>query len=181
MTFVQAIIKILKRGKILEIANLDRASRKEQQEFLNEAARVILLNIVDRIDEELPEDRKATFYQLFEQPTSDKEKAVFFHTYLPHVQCIYCEAILNFKYDILQLLAQKNGTPAKPSFFSSLYSSPRVRRGVREGVWSFPRPLVTLCRLIQVSLIGVLLVLLSPVIPVGLVVRLLRRYRQPQS
>ncbi len=177
MPLRQRVIKDLRRFKVLKSANLDHVSKDEKQIFINQAADSILSRLTEKISQEIPEERKEEFEKLFNMENSEEEKIAFAYQYVTNFKYLYWKEIWDFRYDLLQL-AQSDTALAKPSLDSSSHSSPRVRTKLR---WKIPWPLVFLLFLILICIEGVLMVFLSPLIPVGVVVILLRRYRKPKS
>lgn len=86
---------------ILKVFGLDTAPEAEQEAFLQRAGEAVLGAVVRRISQHLPEDKREEFFRLFEQPSSDEEKNIFFEKYVSNFQGLLLEEVARFKREAL--------------------------------------------------------------------------------
>lgn len=87
---------------IIELFGLTDAPADEQEKFLNAASEAILAEVVKKIEAALPGDKQEGFFQLFEKPATDEEKAAFFKHHVPNFKDIFLEEIIRFKTEALK-------------------------------------------------------------------------------
>ena len=97
---------------ILKIFGLENAPAQEQEKFLDMAGQTILTQVVRRIKEQLPEDKREEFFRLFETPASDEEKKVFFATYVSNFKDILFEEVTRFKKEAAEFAKNPQSNPA---------------------------------------------------------------------
>ena len=87
---------------ILRAFGLENTPEEEQEKFFKIAGQAILTQLVRRIKQQLPEDQREEFFRLFEQPSSDEEKKVFFETHVPNFKDLLFEEVTRFKREALE-------------------------------------------------------------------------------
>ena len=97
---------------ILKIFGLDTAPEAEQEAFSERAGEAVLGAVVHRIAAQLPEDKREEFFRLFEAPSTDEEKKVFFATYVSNFKDILFEEVARFKKEAAEFAKNPQSNPS---------------------------------------------------------------------
>ena len=88
--------------EILKIFDLENAPAEEREKFFQMAGQAILTQVVRRIEQQLPQDKREEFLGLFERPSSDEEKTAFFKQHVPNFKELLLEEVTRFKREALE-------------------------------------------------------------------------------
>lgn len=85
---------------------------EEWEEFFKLAGEAILTSVVAKIEAGLPEDKREEFFQLFERPATDEEKAEFFTRHVPNFKELLLGEIARFKSEAIANIKNTDGETA---------------------------------------------------------------------
>jgi len=88
-------------ASVLALVGLETAPKEEQDAFLAEATRLILLRLAARIKNELPAEKHEEFSRVFGGGASGEERAAFLEANIPDFEEILLQEILYFKAALL--------------------------------------------------------------------------------
>jgi len=98
-----ATIQELWELNLVKAFGLDSASEQEKKEFLDHTSQLVMQKVVERIEQELPEEKREEFLQVFEQPGVQEEKVAFIKQNVPNFEEILLEEMLAFKEEALKV------------------------------------------------------------------------------
>ena len=87
----------LAQTNILDILNLTEGSEEERRSAIQEANKIILDSVIDRIKENIPEDQQTTFEHVFRNRGTEEERQAFLKEYIPNLEEIFLRETLRFK------------------------------------------------------------------------------------
>lgn len=90
-------------ANLLDAAGLSDASEEEKQEFFSKAASIVLARLVQRIEDQLPEDRRKEFFSVFSENRSDEERISFLRVHVPNFEQLFIDEALAFKKEALDI------------------------------------------------------------------------------
>lgn len=94
------INELLQKNLIHEIG-LSSLSEDEKNRLLEQAAEVILLSLVAKVEEELSDGKKEEFHRLLDTPDADAERIAFLKREIPDFERLLLKEILLLKAEIL--------------------------------------------------------------------------------
>lgn len=65
------------KANVIDLVGLSDAPEDVKQSFLKSASQMVLEGVVDRIDSELPEEKKEEFYRIFRTGAKDEDMQAF--------------------------------------------------------------------------------------------------------
>ena len=74
------------KANIIDLVGLSDAPEDVKRSFLERASQMVLEGIVDRIDSELPEEKKEEFYRVFRQGAKDEDMQSFIKANIPNFE-----------------------------------------------------------------------------------------------
>ncbi len=83
-----------------------------REDLMQELEKLILESVGERIAAQLPEDKREEFLRLFEAPSTDEEKKVFFATYVSNFKDILFEEVTRFKKEAAEFAKNPQSNPA---------------------------------------------------------------------
>ncbi|MDP3769437.1 MAG: hypothetical protein Q8R40_00680 [bacterium] len=87
----------LAQTNILDILELTEGSEQERKDVIQEANKIILDNVIDRIKEQLSPDQEIEFEHAFRNRGTEEERQVFLAAYVPNFEEILLRETLRFK------------------------------------------------------------------------------------
>ena len=74
------------KANVIDLVGLSDAPEDVKRSFLADASQMVLEAIVDRIDSELPEEKKEEFYRVFRQGAKDEDMQSFIKANIPNFE-----------------------------------------------------------------------------------------------
>ena len=74
------------KANVIDLVGLSDAPEDVKRSFLADASQMVLEAIVDRIDSELPEEKKEEFYSVFRQGAKDEDMQSFIKANIPNFE-----------------------------------------------------------------------------------------------
>ncbi|MDP3772054.1 MAG: DUF5663 domain-containing protein [bacterium] len=105
-------------ASVLALVGLEMAPQEEQDAFLAEATRLILLRLAGRIKNELSEENGQEFEQVFGGEASGEERATFLETHVPDFENILLQEVLYFKAALLAAEGEEKSLSEKTTVTS---------------------------------------------------------------
>ncbi|MEK7560386.1 MAG: DUF5663 domain-containing protein [Patescibacteria group bacterium] len=88
---------------ILNILGADKLPEEKRKQILADMTRMLLEQVVMRISDALPADKKEEFYRVFGgAPSSDDEKRAFLRAHVSDFDEIVLQEVMAFKYAVAQ-------------------------------------------------------------------------------
>lgn len=90
-------LKNLVELDLLKLFDMEDAPEDEQAAFLQRCMDEIFAAVVTRIKEDLPEDKKRGFEDIFREGVPEERRVAFLQENVPHINEMIINAILAFK------------------------------------------------------------------------------------
>ncbi len=74
------------KANVIDLVGLSDAPEDIKQSFLENASQMVLDGIVDRIDSELPEEKKEEFYRVFREGATNDDMQEFLKANVPNFE-----------------------------------------------------------------------------------------------
>ena len=74
------------KTNVIDLVGLSDAPEDVKRSFLERASQMVLEGIVDRIDSELPEEKKEEFYRVFRQGAKNEDMQAFIKANVPNFE-----------------------------------------------------------------------------------------------
>ena len=74
------------KANVIDLVGLSDAPEDVKRSFLADASQMVLEAIVDRIDSELPEEKKEEIYRVFRQGAKDEDMQSFIKANIPNFE-----------------------------------------------------------------------------------------------
>lgn len=88
---------------LLDAAGLSGASEEEKQEFFKKAASIVLARLIERIENQLVQDKREEFFSVFSENRSDEERLSFLRAHVPNFEQLFIDEALAFKKEALDV------------------------------------------------------------------------------
>lgn len=90
-------------ANLLEIFGLDKLSEKEEGEFLEKSASVVLDRTIERITKECPKETSEGFFRTFKEGVSDGERWKFIQEQIPNLEDMLLQELVKFKAEAIEI------------------------------------------------------------------------------